>query len=565
MAARLFQQIIEDVIGSSDEGDTFLSYYSDDDDYTEDDRRRRRRRRRGRSGGGGGGRSSSHRRRRRNGERGGGSSSRRQRKRDYDRDDNGDDDGGDRRNRKSAGRSRSRRARDDDDDNDEGEPSLSSSEGDGASDWTSATSGTGLSSSVYDRHRRRNHRSQSRSGRDRDRERRRRRQQEERRAAEEAAAAAEAEAEAQRQKQRERRLERELQQREQERLEREREWREHAARAQKQQQQQQQHSRQGQQQRYRRTASAAEEEDTAGSLTRAVEDGIERSRHHHQHQHQHQPPPRGDQYRNAELDRQRQKKERQESIERLIQEQGGELVVVRKDVAHMASGNPYGDHRQQRDEEVSCLTTPTALEAMAGGVGKHIDGTTKAQQVTMMNAMQSIGEEDDYLHRHSPHQRRPSVGGDGGNGTGKHPWPCDPTATDYSPQGNGVRDHLDYRDVGGNTARGMNIRSASVDEYDATSKRIPQRAMMASQSFDVGDTSAAAVRRPGVPSPLRPLDSLAFVLPGRSIVVHLLQTMGLALMVFMDFSINCRLSLPSSYPDHTISSGRNIKVRTNNR
>ena len=552
MAARLFQQIIEDVIGSSDEGDTFLSYYSDDDDYTEDDRRRRRRRQR--RSGGGGGRSSSHRRRRRNDESGGGGSSRRHRSRDYNRDDDDDD----RRNRRSAGRSRSRRARDDEVDNDEDEPSLSSSEGDGGSDWTSATSGTGLSSSVYDRHRRRNHRSQSRSGRDRDRdhdrERRRRRQHEERRAAEEAAAAAEAEAEAerQRQRQRERRLERELQQREQERLEREREWREHAARAQKQQQYH--HNRQDQQ-RYRRTASTAEEEETVGSLTRAVEDGIERSRHHHQHQHQ--PPPRGDQYRNAELDRQRQKKERQESIERLIQEQGGELLVVRKHGANVGSGNPYGDHRQQRDEEVSCLTTPTALEGMAGGVGTHNAGAAKAQQVTTTNAMLSIAEEDHHLQRHSLHQRRPSVGGDGGNGTGKHPWPCDPTATDYSPQGNGVRDHLDYRDVGRNAARGMNIRSASVDEYDATSKRVPQRAMMASLSFDVGDTSAAASasRRPG-----GTFASQSSRQPGVRVARSIMM-----LAVLADLSINCRLSLPSSYPDHTISSGRNIKVRTNNR
>lgn len=494
MAARLFQQIIEDVIGSSDEGDTFLSYYSDDDDYTEDDRRRRRRRRSG-----SGGRSSSHRRRRRNG------GSRRHRSRDYARDDDGDDD--DRRNRRNAGRSRSRRTRDDD----EGEPSLSSSEGDGGSDsWTSATSGTGLSSSVYDRHRRRNHRSQSRSGRDRDRdrERHRRRQQEERRAAEEAAAAAaeaEAEAEQQRQRQRERRLERELQQREQERLEREREWREHAARAQKQQEHHLHHNRQDQQ-RYRRTASTAEEEETAGSLTRAVEDGIERSRHH-QHQHQHQPPPRGDHYRNAELDRQRQKKERQESIERLIQEQGGELLVVRKHGADISGGNPYGDHRQQRDEEVSCLTTPTALEGMAGGVGTYNTGTAKAQHRMTTNTMQSIAEEDHHLHQNAYHKRRPSGGGDGGNGTGKHPWPCDPTAADYSPHANGVRNQMNHRDAGVNASRGINVRSASVDEYDAASRKVPQRSMMTSQSFDVGDTSTAARRLGGTstaPSSFQP-------------------------------------------------------------
>ena len=36
MAARLFRQIIEDVIGDSEEDETFLSYYSDEDDDISD-------------------------------------------------------------------------------------------------------------------------------------------------------------------------------------------------------------------------------------------------------------------------------------------------------------------------------------------------------------------------------------------------------------------------------------------------------------------------------------------------------------------------------------------------
>ena len=62
----------------------------------------------------------------------------------------------------------------------------------------------------------------------------------------------------------------------------------------------------------------------------------------------------------------------------------------------------------------------------------------------------------------------------------------------------------------------------------------------------------------GVPSLLHPLDSLAIALPGRSITV-------LALQVFMNRSINYRRSPLSSYLDHMISSGKNSKVRTNNR
>ena len=61
----------------------------------------------------------------------------------------------------------------------------------------------------------------------------------------------------------------------------------------------------------------------------------------------------------------------------------------------------------------------------------------------------------------------------------------------------------------------------------------------------------------GVPSLLHPLDSLAFVLPGPSIVVLAV----LALQVFMNLSINCRRSPLSNYPNHMISFRKN----TNNR
>lgn len=69
-----------------------------------------------------------------------------------------------------------------------------------------------------------------------------------------------------------------------------------------------------------------------------------------------------------------------------------------------------------------------------------------------------------------------------------------------------------------------------------------------------------------VPPLLHPLFSLAFVVPDRSITVHQqLQVMVLALLLFADLSINYRLSLPSSFLDHTISSRKSNKVRTNNR
>ena len=547
MAARLFQKIIEDVIGSTSEDS------SDEQSLRQrasSSRDRGTDRRRGRDGRSSGERSSS------------------------DRSDRRDRDGRRQqqqlRSSHGPGRSARRGRVIEEEDNtlleeDESSYDDSSAEDEG-SDWTSATSGTGLSSSVYDRHRRRqNHarvsdkdsrpsrrdrdwenreRERQREGeRERERDQRqretdRRRQREKEEAAEQRRIERERQVERE-ERHRERKLERELQERERERAER-------AAASSRGRRQGRPTSRlrrghkQQQQSRTIRTITSDgasgtfsfsgsgsddvngvddDDDDETGSLTRAVEDDLRRQKkmeqsrmaqatakleqmERHQHRLRYQVAQRQQlkrqlheaaaavasssrnaergsrqqqdvpdaSYRQAELDHQRQKRERQESIEKLIENQGGQLVVPANTAA---AGGHRRRHSAGRDD-VSHLTLPSALEAIddgssAGntGMASPVDGGGRGRGEVMRSIQEESGGQYQHARQHPQHQDR--VDGVGGNGTGRHPWPCDPTAVDYAPKGGRAK-----------------TRSASVDEYVAAPTPADHpRKLQVARSFDV--------------------------------------------------------------------------------